>query len=357
MQHRASGGILRSCDHIGGREAETRSDDFGPRDARNLEALESSAHGLFNGFSRGYLVGQHEVETAQDGPIQNGWYVRSRNNDRRSRILVKELKEGVEDAAGLPDVVSGASGCRQRVDFVEEVDSTCRTDRIENQPELLCGLPHELRDESVKEHGEERKMHLTCERSRGQRLAGTRRSGEQHTASRPQSLFLKLLRHPGFDDKLRDLVLKGRWKNDIAKPDRRIGGAEQAGEVASRRGERRWLDLAARWRLVSGLRPLPQLLGQAGMALLLLGCSQLHGEIEESTTVAFSVAFDEPYELLCGRHVTEPFDPLIALVTGRVCLAGFATAADKPPLASMTEVSLALKGCHRTLPERTRWSL
>ena len=60
------------------------------------------------------------------------------------------------------------------VEFVEQIDAAGLADGIKDQPELGGGLTHELGDQAVQEDGEERKLELTGERSRGQRLAGAR---------------------------------------------------------------------------------------------------------------------------------------------------------------------------------------
>ncbi len=48
------------------------------------------------------------------------------------------------------------------------------------------------------------------------------------------------------------------------------------------------------------------------MASLFFGGSKLHREIEESFFVPLRVALNEPYQLLCRRHVLSLYDLLRA---------------------------------------------
>src|SRR3546814_1563996 len=106
------------------------------------------------------LIGKHEVEAAQHGTIENVREVCRRDNDRRTRIFVEKLQKAVKDAPGFADVVPVAPRRRDGVDFIEKIDAACRFHRIENHPKLLGGFAHELRDEAMKHHREERKLDL-----------------------------------------------------------------------------------------------------------------------------------------------------------------------------------------------------
>jgi hypothetical protein len=98
---------------------------------------------------------------------------------------------------------------------------------------------------------------------------------------------------------MRELVLDRRGKDDVVEPLARIRREQKLREIAawcSNRGKLGSLGLGS---TLPSVRPLPKLLGEAGVALLVLCRRQLHREVEETVSIAFRVAFDEPDKLLC----------------------------------------------------------
>src|SRR3546814_18218878 len=77
------------------------------------------------------------------------------------------------------DVFPVAPRRRDGVDFIEKIDAACRFHRIENHPKLLGGFAHELRDEAMKHHREERTLDLAGKLVSDKRLAGTGWPGQE----------------------------------------------------------------------------------------------------------------------------------------------------------------------------------
>ncbi|MNL33355.1 hypothetical protein D3C87_1552620 [compost metagenome] len=107
---------------------------------------------------------------------------------------------------------------------------------------------------------------------------------------------------PGLRHEMGELVLDGCRKDQAGEAGRGIAGSHQLAQFASGGREQRRLSRLGSLRALSGVRPGAQLLGEPAMPLLVLGRSELHGEVEEAGLVPFCVALDEPDELLRGGH-------------------------------------------------------
>ncbi|CAL4869716.1 hypothetical protein MMA231_04008 (plasmid) [Asticcacaulis sp. MM231] len=53
---------------------------------------------------------------------------------------------------------------------------------------------------------------------------------------------------------------------------------------------------------MTSLGPAAKLLGETLMAFLFFGGSKLHGEVEKTILISFSMALEKPYKLLCRCH-------------------------------------------------------
>src|SRR5215469_12544709 len=102
------------------------------------------------------LILDYIVESAEERMIEDLRVIGGRQDETCRPILLDHHKETVEDSAYLANVVSGNPLPADRIELVEEVDTSCSAKRIKNLPKLRCGLTHELRKESIKSHYEER---------------------------------------------------------------------------------------------------------------------------------------------------------------------------------------------------------
>src|SRR3546814_17813882 len=119
------------------------------------------------------------------------------------------------------DVFPVAPRRRDGVDFIEKIDAACRFHRIDNHPKLLGGFAHELRDEVMKHHREERKLDLAGKPVGAQRLAGTGGPGKEYEAAGFEAAFHKFLGLTNLCHDLCKFCLYRKWENYVFKALRR----------------------------------------------------------------------------------------------------------------------------------------
>ncbi len=278
-----------------------------PVDRRGVEPCQPPAEGLLYRRSLWHFVRKHEVKPAKYCPVQYLRKICGGHDDRGTGVLIEELQKRVQNAARLTDVVLGAPGRGKSIDLVEQVNASRRSHGIENHAQLLRGLAHKLGNETMEQDREKWELQFACERCGAQRLTGARRPCEQQTPPRAQSLFFQTLTHACFGDNMGQLVINVSWQDDVLQPRRRITRIQKAGEIPSRRSQRRGSRANGLRRGPTYLGPLPQLFGKPRVPFLLLRSRELHGEIEKALFVALGMTLDEPNKLLCRCHVTAPF--------------------------------------------------
>ncbi len=106
--------------------------------------------------------------------------------------MFNELKERVEDATNLTDFVARSPVGSEGIELVEQVNSSGLADRVEYQPQLGCRFTQVFGNQAVELNAEQRKTQLAGKNGGRHRLAGTRRTDQEQTALRSQTVGLQM---------------------------------------------------------------------------------------------------------------------------------------------------------------------
>ena len=187
-----------------------------------------------------------------------------------------------------------------RVELVEEVHAPRPACRLEYLPQLGRRLPHVLGNQPIEAHLKERHSQLSGQNGRGQRLAGSGRTGQQQLAPRRKT---PLHDAPGMallpNDPL-NLTPEILSKDHLSQPGARVRHFQQVRQLATRPpdGDRR----PGRQPALGPIDQGAQLVREPPMpAPRLVGC-HLHGNGEEPVVVAIGVRLEQRLELFTAGH-------------------------------------------------------
>jgi len=193
-------------------------------------------------------------------------------------VLLKELKERVQDPSNLSNVICTGSITGKSIHLIEEVHPSCVFSSVEDETQLRRSFSHELRDYRFQSDEEQRKVQFSGQNAGRQGLAGAWRTNEQKGTDRlepvlHQSVLLTLLREHALQ-RCADLLVN----NEVTQSLIGIRDGEKPGEIASWLGYRNRSKLAATLfrRHLGRIDEFAKLLGKLGVALHCCASCHLH---------------------------------------------------------------------------------
>ena len=210
--------------------------------------------------------------------------------------MFNELQERVEDATNLTAFVARSPVGAEGIELVEQVNRSSLADRVEYQPQLGCRFTQVFGNQAVELNAEQRKTQLTGKNGGRHRLAGTRRTDQEQTALRSQTVGLQMCALALLGQDPLDAAADGLFKRHLAQTSLRICGREQPRQLSARLHHRNGSNPLASTVLASDrLSPIDdvaKLLSELSMPLPGGLSGNLKGDGIETLFIAFGVAAD-----------------------------------------------------------------